>query len=728
MSDSAVTKSPPSETAPAKSANGAATDAAKDASIDLNAPSLFINRELSHIEFNRRVLHECYADHPLLERVKFLAIFTSNMDEFFMVRVSGLKQQVLLGITKTPADGLTPREQLVAIHRVVTELYAEAGTIWREQLYPRLVKAGIHVLDYSELKAGQKKRLRAYFEREIFPVLTPLAFDPARPFPHISNLSLNLAVVTHDPETGKSNFARVKVPAILPRLVPLRPIDPDELLAPAEQKFVWVEQVIAANLDRLFPGMEIAAAYPFRVTRNTDMEIQEEEADDLLLTMEENLRQRHFGQVVRLEIDDNTPEDIRDTLITNLQISNYDVYTTGEPLGLSSLWELHRLERPDLKDALFQPHTPSILRTNHSIFYTLRRSDVLLHHPYDSFGPVVDFVKTAAEDPNVLAIKQTLYRVGPNPPIVHALMRARENGKQVAVLVELKARFDEESNIEWARALENAGVHVVYGLIGLKTHCKVCLVVRREREGIRRYVHLATGNYNAITARIYTDLGFMTSDEDFGADATELFNYLTGYSKLEAYRKFLVAPVNLRRNLLAFIEREIKHGKRGRIIAKANALIDPQIIRALYRASQAGVKIDLIIRGICGLRPGLPKVSENIRVISIVGRFLEHSRLYYFHNDGNPDMYLGSADLMPRNIDRRVEVLFPVENPTLRQRLLQNVLQVCLQDTEKAYVLQGDGRYVPRSTRRDDGEQLFSSQQWFLEHRAEEPLRDNSGD
>ena len=684
---------------------------------DLSNPSLYINRELSHIEFNRRVLHECYAEgNPLLERVKFLAIFTSNMDELFMVRVSGLKQQVLLGITSTPADGLLPREQLVAVHRTVTQLFAEAMSIWRDRLHPALAQAKIHVLDYDQLKKGQQIRLRDYFEEVIFPVLTPLAFDPGHPFPHISNLSLNLAVVIRDLETEEMHFARVKVPASLPRLVPLKPLDPDELLPPTTQKFVWVEQVIAANLDRLFPGMQIVAAYPFRVTRNTDMEIQEEEADDLLLTMEKNLRQRHFGFPVRLEIDESTPDNIRDLLLSNLQMNAYDVYTFNGPLGLSSLWELHKLERPELKDASFRPRYPSILQAGENIFQTLQRQDVLLHHPYDSFSPVIDFIRAAAEDPDVLAIKQTLYRVGPNPPVVQALMRARENGKQVSALVELKARFDEESNIEWARALENAGVHVVYGLIGLKTHCKLSLVVRRERDGIRRYVHVASGNYNSLTARLYTDLGIITSQEDIGADASELFNYLTGYSKQTEYRKFLVAPVNLRRHMLGFIEREIQHGELGRIIIKANSLVDPEIIHALYRASIAGVKIDLLIRGICCLRPGLEGISENIRVASVVGRFLEHSRIYYFHNNGAPDLYVGSADLMPRNIDRRVEILFPVEDPQNRRRIVQNILEIYLRDTAKAWILQPDGRYLSAATT-EDNKPLFNSQMWFLNGR-----------
>jgi polyphosphate kinase len=699
-----------------RGSNGSTIASKSSSTIDLKAPSLYINRELSHIEFNRRVLEECLAEHPLLERVKFLAIYSGNMDEFFMVRVSGLKQQMLLGITDSKADGLTPREQLVAIHRVLTQLFAKSNSIWHDVLYPQLAESGIHILSYSELKKRSIQKLRGYFDREMFPVLTPLAFDPSRPWPHISNLSLNLAVIIKDPHKEKTSFARIKVPAILPRLVPMEPIDPDDLLAPAEQKFVWVEEVIAANLDRLFPGMEILAAYPFRITRNSDMEIQEEEADDLLLTMEENLRKRHFGSVVRLEIAADIPEDIRDTLVKNLKISNYDIYATDGPLGFSSLWEVHKLDRPDLKDKTYQARLPEGIGLEDNVFERLRQREIFIHRPFDSFGPIVDFLNQAAEDPNVLAIKQTLYRVGPNPPIVRSLMKARENGKQVTVLVELKARFDEESNIEWARALDNAGVHVVYGLLGLKTHCKVTLVVRREREGIRRYLHLSTGNYNVITARLYTDIGLMTTNEAFGADATELFNYLTGYSNQREYRKFLVAPVNLREDLTRLIEREIEHGKNGYIIAKSNSLVDPEIIRAFYRASQAGVKVDLIIRGICCLRPGLPDISENIRVISIIGRYLEHSRVYYFQNMGDPDMYIGSADLMPRNIDRRVEVLFPIENPTMLQNILDNVLKVYLRDTAKAHVLQANGEYIPRRTLVEEGEPLVNSQSWFMKN------------
>ena len=697
--------------------------------INLRDPKLFINRELSAIEFNRRVLNEAFDDrHPLLERVKFMAIFSGNMDEFFMVRVSGLKQQVLLGVTNRPPDGLAPREQLVGIHKAVTAMHAQTMDYWSGHIREELEVAGIHILNYDDLKKRQQLKVKDYFEREIFPVLTPLLFDPGHPFPHISNLSINLAVVVTDPASGDSHFARVKVPAAFPRLIPLNPLDPEELLPPKVQKFVWVEQVIAANLDRLFPGMEIEEAYPFRITRNTDMEIQEDEADDLLLTIEESLRRRHFGFVTRLEVDQSMPEKILEILRLNLQVGSFDVYRISGPLDLSTLWQLHQLERPQLKDPVFQPVLPPPLRSDDSIFKILKRQDVLLHHPYDSFLPVVDFVRTAADDPDVLAIKQTLYRVGPNPPIVEALMRARENGKQVSALVELKARFDEESNIGWARALERAGVHVVYGLIGLKTHCKVSLVVRREKDGIHRYVHLSTGNYNIVTARMYTDIGLMTSDPDIGSDASELFNYLTGFSKQDTYRKFMVAPVNFRRQMLELIERETTHGDKGRIIFKINSLVDAEMIAALYRASQAGVQIDLNVRGICCLRPGIEGISDNIRVLSIVGRFLEHSRIYYFHNLGRSQLYVGSGDLMPRNIDRRVEVLFPVDNPILRKEILENILEVYLKDTERCHILDAEGIYHPAREMVVDQDDLFSSQEWLLngritlQHAVDEPI------
>lgn len=678
---------------------------------------LYINRELSNLAYFNRILDEaCDTSQPLLERAKFLAIFASNLDEFFMVRVSGLKQQLFLGITKTPPDGLTPREQLAAISRQVNTLMQKQIDTWNHHIWPQLAETGIQILTFDEFKKRQQRRLISYFEEEIYPVLTPLAFDPGHPFPHISNLSINLAVVIRDPETGETHFARLKVPGNFPRLVPLPPAEGEDMTLPkATRKFVWIEQVVAASLERLFPGLEVVAAYPFRVTRNTDMEIQEEEADDLLLTMEQSLRQRHFGVPVRLEIEASMPQEIRELLVDNLEVGPQDVFTVNGPLDLSSLWELYRLERPDLKDDPYKPTLPTRIREDENIFSVLKRRDVLVHLPYDSFGPVVNFLEAAANDPDVLAIKQTLYRVGPNPPIVKALMRARENGKQVAVLVELKARFDEQSNIEWAKALEAAGVHVVYGLIGLKTHAKLSLVVRKEKEGTRRYVHIGTGNYNIITARIYNDLGLMTGDPDIGADSSDVFNFLTGYSKQAEFRKFLVAPVTLRQRILAFIEREVALGQEGRIIIKINSLVDDEMIRALYRASQAGVQVDLIVRGICCLRPQLPGISDNIRVLSIVGRYLEHSRIYYFHNRGDIALYIGSADLMPRNLDRRIEVLSPIHDPELRDEIINNILLVQLRDTAKGRWLQADGSYVAAAPTQD--ELPLNSQQWFMDQR-----------
>ncbi|MEM7802566.1 MAG: polyphosphate kinase 1, partial [Chloroflexota bacterium] len=691
----------------------------KNKAIDLSKPNYFINRELSNIEFNRRVLLEGFdTRHPILERVKFCAIFSNNMDEFFMVRVSGIKQQVILNVTNPPPDGLSPREQLVQIHRLSSAMFQEQASLWRKQLLPGLAKNNIHILTFDEIKRNNKDKLADYFEREIFPVLTPLAFDPGHPFPHISNLSLNLAVVVRDPKSNETHFARVKVPDTLPRLVPVNPLSPDDLLTPTDQKFVWLEEVIIANLSRLFPGMIIDAAYPFRVTRNTDMDIQEEGADDLLKSMEETLRRRPFGFVVRLEVASSVPDHIRDILVSNLEVGPMDVYTIDGPLGLNSLFNLTRIDRPDLKDTKLLPSIPPPLRTAENIFSILKRQDVLLHHPYDSFNPVVEFLEKAAEDPRVLAIKQTLYRVGPNPPVVHALMRARENGKQVTVLVELKARFDEESNIEWARALENAGVHVVYGLIGLKTHAKISLVVRREREGLRRYIHLATGNYNSVTARIYTDLGLMTSDPALGADISEVFNVITGYSNQSEYRKCLVAPSTLRPNVASLIAKETTFGSEGKIIMKINHLVDAELVKLLYKASIAGVKIQLMIRGICSLRPGMAGISENITVISHVGRFLEHTRIYYFHNQGDPTILMGSADLMPRNLDRRVETVFPVESPMLKREITENILAIYAKDTVNAHILQPDGSYIARQKEVGSSKKSFNAQEWYLRDRT----------
>jgi polyphosphate kinase len=691
------------------------------ASLDVDDPRFYLNRELSQLEFFRRVLEEARDErNPLLERVKFLAIVGSNLDEFFMVRVAGLKQQLAAGVVELSVDGLTPAEQLAGIRKAVSKLLAEARDCYRHDLLPKLEEAGIQLLGYADLDQRQQAHVRRYFEQVVFPVLTPLAFDPGRPFPHISNLSLNLAVLTRDP-AGKEHFARVKVPGTLPRLVPLRRSSGGvrkDGTAPRHHHFVWLEQVIAAHLDALFPGMEILAAHPFRVVRDADILIQELEAYDLLETMEESVRRRRFGSVVQLSVNKAAPVDIRNILQENLEVERRDIYTIDGPLGLSGLMGLTQIERYDLKDPPFVPATPPALNhdRDHDMFAAIRQRDILLHHPYDSFAPVVAFLQAAARDPDVLAIKQTLYRVGRNSPVVEALLEAATNGKQVAVLVELKARFDEESNIGWAKRLEAEGVHVVYGLLGLKTHSKIALVVRKEGEGVRRYVHLATGNYNGITAQVYTDLGLFTCDEDIGADATDLFNYLTGYSAKQDYRKLLVAPINLRGHMKSLIQREIEHQRRGRkghLIFKVNAIVDRPMIKLLYQAAQAGVQVDLLVRGICCLRPGVPGLSQNIRVTSVVGRFLEHSRIYYFRNGGQEEIYLGSADLMTRNLDRRVEVLFPVEDARLIRHLRDKVLVTYLADNVKARCLRADGsyeRHLPAP-----GEAMVNSQGVFLQ-------------
>ncbi len=672
-----------------------------DGQIDLTDPKLYINRELSLLEFQRRVLEEAQDDsNPLLERVKFLAIVGSNLDEFFMIRVAGLKKQVDAGVVDLPADGLTPAEQIAAIRKVCLQLMTQAHECLRKDLLPRLNEAGIHIMNYSDLTARQKETVNAYFHEVVFPVLTPLAFDPGHPFPHISNLSLNLAVLIRN---KSDHFARIKVPGTLPRLVPIKRSSGStrrDGTVPHHHYFVWLEQLIAANLDTLFPGMQVVESHPFRVTRDADVLIQEMEADDLLELIEEGVRKRRFGSVVRVTVNKEMPEHIREILIENLEMDRLDIYDLEGPLGISNLMSLYQVDRYDLKDASYLAGTPAPLKSKDfdgNIFSAIRRGDFLVHHPYDSFTPVVDFMRAAAKDPDVLAIKQTLYRVGRNSPVVKALLEASENGKQVAVLVELKARFDEESNIGWAKALEREGVHVIYGLLGLKTHSKIALVVRREGEHIRRYIHLATGNYNAVTAQIYEDIGMFTCDEEIGADATDLFNYLTGYSAKKDFRKLIVAPINLRSRITQMIEREIHHqtkGGQGHLIFKVNHLVDKNIIQTLYRASQAGVKIDLFVRGMCALRPGIAGVSENIRVLSVVGRFLEHSRVYYFENGGKAEIYLGSADLMPRNLNGRVEVLFPVQEPKLVRYLREGVLDVYLSDNVKARHMGSDGSYT----------------------------------
>jgi polyphosphate kinase len=689
----------------------------------LDDTCLYINRELSWLQFNWRVLEEALdASHALLERVKFLAIFASNLDEFFMIRVSGLRRQVTDGVLAAPPDGMSPSEQLAAIRQILMQHLARQAECWHKDLAPKLREAGIRVCEYQALPGTQHEWLRDYFTREIFPALTPLAFDPAHPFPHISNLSLNLAVVVNDPQYGE-RFARLKIPDMFPRLVAIpseQDTDPSTQLgftSSLTTRLVWIEEVVAANLDLLFPGLEVVASYPFRITRDADLEIKDDEASDLLTTIEEQVGMRHFGSVVRLEVDQTAPAHICDILTRNLDLAPYQIYSDNSPLGMADLMALTHLDYPGLKDPPFLPALATPLATKESLFEVIRRQTQLLYHPYDSFMPVVDFVREAANDPDVLAIKQTLYRVGANSPIVDALMKARENRKQVAVMLELKARFDEENNIGWARALEEAGVHVGYGVMRLKTHAKMCLVVRRESKGIQCYVHLGTGNYNTVTSRLYTDFSYFTCDPDIGADVSDLFNALTGYSLKGAYRKLLVAPSTMRQEIIRRIDREIARHRQhhdGYLAFKLNALVDPQCIQALYRASQAGVTIDLQIRGICCLRPGVPGVSETITVTSIVGRFLEHARLYHFHNGGQDEVLLGSPDLMQRNLDRRVELLFPVEAPVLRDTLIHDVLQVHLHDNAQARQLMPDGQYTRLSP--DAGQPAIASQDWLLQH------------
>ena len=661
----------------------------------------YFNRELSLLAFQRRVLEEAQDEkNPLLERVRFLAILYSNLHEFFMVRVAGLRKQLQAGIAERSPDGMTPAEQLAAIRKQALELMQQAQDCFKQTLYPALDKSGIHILSYDQLSESQKRYADAYFKKIIYPVLTPLGYDPGRPFPHISNLSLNLAVIIRDAR-GTQRFVRIKVPESLPRLVPLKPSSGSvrkDGTVPRNHYFVWLEQLITAHVDLLFPGMHVVEVHPFHVTRDADMVIQELEAADLLETVEESIRQRRFGSVVRLIVDQGISDAVRNILLENMDIDPRDLYVSEGPLVLDHLKSLDAIERAELKFPLFMPLIPAALRNvqGSQIFDQIQQRDVFLHHPYNSFLPVINFLWAAAQDPQVLAIKQTLYRVGENSQIVEALLHACQNGKQVSVLVELKARFDEASNIEWARKLEHEGVHIVYGLLGLKIHSKVALVVRKESDQIRRYVHLSTGNYNHITAYQYEDLGLFTADEDIGADVTDLFNYLTGYSAKTDYRKLLVAPVTLRQRLETLIRRETQHALAGRpahMIFKTNALVDTAIIHLLYEASLAGVRVDLIVRGICCLRPGIFGMSERIRVISIVGRFLEHSRIFYFLNAGEEELYFGSADLMPRNLDHRVEVMVPIESPPLVRYLRDEVLETHLTDNCRARLLLPDGTY-----------------------------------
>jgi polyphosphate kinase len=665
-------------------------------------PELYFNRELSWLDFNARVLREAVDERvPLLERVKFLAIFSSNLDEFFMVRVAGLKRQLAAGVTTPSPDGLTPQQQIEAIGRRTAAL-AESQQAALADLLDLLGAQDVRLVDIESLTASEFSALDEYFEREVFPVLTPLALDPGHPFPYISNLSISLFVRLRDPQHKTEHLARVKVPKSLPRWVPL-------LNKPTH--FVPLEQVIGSNLSALFPGYEIVSYHAFRLTRYSDLEIPDaEEPEDLLATIEESVFQRRFGEVVRIEVETGMPQDMRELLLQEMRresdaapLSESDVVDAGPLLDLGDLHAIASLDIPDLKAPAFQPVVPAELRDlDRSIFDVVREGDVLLHHPFDSFSASVErFIEEAANDEQVLAIKMTLYRTSGDTAIVASLIRAAQQGKQVAVLVELKARFDEANNINWARTLEDYGIHVAYGSAALKIHAKTALVVRRESDGVRRYVHLGSGNYNSRTARQYTDVGLLTVSPSIGADISDLFNSLTGYSRQRVYRKLLVAPADLRGRFLDLLRREADHARAGRpahLIAKMNALVDQQIIDALYSASQSGVRIDLLVRGISCLKPQVPGLSHNIRVVSIIGRFLEHSRIFYAANGGNPEYYIGSADWMPRNFDRRVEAFAPVEKTALHERL-RALLDLYLADNRQAWELRPDGVWVQRSPR-----------------------------
>lgn len=670
----------------------------------LDHPHLFFNRELSWLDFNWRVLYQAIDDRtPLLERVRFLSITSSNLDEFFRKRVGGLKRQAAAGVRALSPDGRSAQEQLALIRAAVLPMYQTMNKLWEETLKPGLAShAGIHIVDYPSLTTAQRKRLHEHFQSNIFPILTPLAVDQGHPFPFISNLSLSLAVMLRHPTRGTEHFARLKVPTSRGRWVPL------------EEPFHYVplEDVIANNLHELFRGMEVEHVHAFQITRNADIRRDEEEADDLTELISDELRERRFAPVVRLEVQRSTPDKIRRLLMRELSLGPDDVYNSDGLIDHSDTAFFAQLDFPDLK---FEPWEPTIpprmffegeTKDEPDIFSVIRNGDVLVHHPYESFRASVQrFVEEAADDPNVLAIKQTLYRTSEESPIVEALIRAAERGKQVAVLVEVKARFDEESNIEWGQMLEKSGVHVTYGLVGLKTHSKVTLVIREEEGGLRAYCHIGTGNYNPTTARLYTDLGLFTCSASIGVDAINLFHYLTGYAPEQHYRRLIVAPRDMRKAFIRLLHREIEHQKEhgnGRIIAKMNAIDDVEMIGELYKASQTGVKIDLIVRGHCRLRPGLRHYSENIRVISVIGRFLEHSRIYYFNNAGRPLVYIGSADWQRRNLDDRIEVAVPLEDSEIKQQVIRS-LQVCLSDNRLAWDLHAEGHFVQR--RRAEGEE-----------------------
>ncbi len=651
----------------------------------------YFNRELSWVDFNERVLALAEdASQPLLERVKFLAIFAGNLDEFYMVRVAGLKRQVEAGLSSRSSDGMTPRNQLAALAEKLEPLVHRHDRLFLDEILPALGKEGIDILRWSDLEDGQRDEINEVFRDQIFPVLTPLAVDPGHPFPYISSLSLNLAVIINEPASDRSHFARVKVPPLLPRFIELS----------VGEVFVPIEDVIAANLDQLFAGMNVVDHFYFRVTRNADLEVNDDGAEDLLLALEEELRKRRFSPAVRLEIEESMPDHVLDLLRRELEVGEEDVHKLAGPLDLTGLWDLYGIERPELLHPLFLPTTEPDLQLSEDggskIFDVLQRKDILLHHPYDSFATSVEtLVEQAASDPDVLAIKQTLYRTSGDSPIVNALIDAAQAGKQVVVLVEIKARFDERANINWARALEQAGCHVVYGLVGLKTHAKLCLIVRQEKNKLRRYVHVGTGNYNPKTARLYEDLGLLTTHPEIGAEVSHLFNFLTGYSRHSQFRWILVGPHGLREQIVSLIEREVvlhTPERPGYVSMKLNSLVDEELIDALYTASQAGVKVDLMIRGMCSLKPGVRDLSDNITVRSILGRFLEHSRIFYFRHAGQDDFFIGSADMMRRNLDRRVEAVVSVKEKRLKDRL-KEILRLSFADNSAAWELNGEGHW-----------------------------------
>jgi polyphosphate kinase len=687
---------PPADVAPETRAVPSAPPAVTPAAADTDLPDdRYLNRELSWLDFNARVLALAEdSSQPLLERAKFLAIYASNLDEFYMVRVAGLKRRNETGLSVRSADGLTPREQLAYIAKRNQELVQQHTQAFEERVRPELAEQGIRIATWTEITDDERVRLSTYFREQVFPVLTPLAVDPAHPFPYISGLSLNLAVTVRDPQGGTERFARVKVPDNVPRLVPIDRSDDEQVAI-----FLPLEELIAAHLDALFAGMDVTEVHAFRVTRNADLEVEEDRDEDLLQALERELAQRRFGPSVRLEVSDDMTERMLELLLREMEVNPHDVVVVRGLLDLSCLWQLYSVDRKELKDPVFVPAThPAFAEheTPKSIFATLREGDVLVHHPYDSFSTSVQrFVEQAASDPHVLAIKQTLYRTSGDSPIVDALIDAAEAGKQVVALVELKARFDEQANIKWARALEKAGVHVVYGLVGLKTHCKTSLVVRQEGSTIRRYCHIGTGNYNPKTARLYEDVGLLTAEPSIGADLTDLFNVLTGYARQDKYRSLLVAPYGVRRGIVEHIGNEISHhlaGQPAGIRFKVNSLVDEQVIDALYRASQSGVPVDIVVRGICALKPGIPGLSENIRVRSILGRFLEHSRVFVFTGAG--EHWIGSADMMHRNLDRRVEVQVRVTDPRLTAQL-DAMFDSALDPATRCWELAGNGDWLP---------------------------------